>query len=104
MLEPDRWPGWWPDLALAVAEDRGRSGVRWQVTGAVDGTAELWLEPVMDGVVVHWFLRGKQRAGRPGREAARQRRRWRSVVLTLKDELEAGRPPGVKPGDEAAED
>lgn len=104
LLDPARWPGWWPDLRLAVVEDRGRDGVRWQATGAVVGTAELWLEPVLDGVVVHWFLRGRSRSGDGDREVARQRRRWRSAVLAAKDALERGRPPGVKPDQERAED
>jgi hypothetical protein len=101
-LDPVDWRRWWPRLELEVAQDRGPVGVRWRVSGEVQGTGELWLEPVMDGVVVHWFLRGSCR-GRAARTAARYRRDWRRVSFGLKDRLEAGRPPGVKPRGQAAE-
>ena len=31
VADSSRWPRWWPGLALTVAEDRGRAGIRWQV-------------------------------------------------------------------------
>lgn len=100
----DGWPSPWPGLRLTVTEDREVEGVRWQAAGAVAGTAELWLEPVLDGTVVHWFLRGTPASGRATRAAAHHRRAWQAVVLGLKDELESGRPPGVKPTAATAED
>ena len=52
---------------------------------------EIWLEPVGDGVVLHWYLRAdpltRDHAGRPRRERARVRR-WKEQVHALKDELE----------------
>ena len=39
-----------------MVEDRGPSGQRWTVTGALTGTMEVWLEPMMDGVLLHYFL------------------------------------------------
>lgn len=45
-----------PDLALTVVEDRAEKGMRWAVAGPLTGTMEIWLEPVLDGVVLHYFL------------------------------------------------
>jgi hypothetical protein len=50
------WRRWWPDLRLQVVEDRAEKGIRWAVTGALAGTMEIWLEPLMDGVLLHYFL------------------------------------------------
>ena len=47
---------WFPDLGLTVVEDRAEKGVRWTVAGPLAGTMEIWLEPVLDGVVLHYFL------------------------------------------------
>jgi hypothetical protein len=122
--DPQRWRAWWPDLQLTVFMDRGEQGVRWSVTGDLVGSAEIWLEPFGDGVVVHHYLRADPT--RPGsrtevvegdpaklaRLADRVRRRhalaWKRSVNALKDELEAGRAPGmpregVKPPPEVAE-
>jgi hypothetical protein len=56
-----RWAGWWPDLELRASEYRGAKGVRWLVRsaqrGRFAGSMEIWLEPVDDGVVAHYFLR-----------------------------------------------
>lgn len=51
-----RWRLWWPDLTLDVREDRGDKGIRWTVAGPMDGTMEVWLEPCLDGVILHYFL------------------------------------------------
>ena len=122
--DPQRWRAWWPGLQLTVFMDRGEQGVRWSVTGDLVGSAEIWLEPFGDGVVVHHYLRADPtRPGSPtdavegdpaklARLADRVRRRhalaWKRSVNALKDELEAGRAPGmpregVKPPSEAAE-
>ena len=50
------WRRWFPDLLLDVVEDRADKGVRWTVSGSLTGTMEIWLEPVLDGVVLHYFL------------------------------------------------
>ena len=92
--DPIRWRQWWPDLALTVAADRGRSGLQWRVGGGLRGTAEIWLEPVGDGTVVHFYLR----AGLSDAERARRTLAWKRSVHALKDELEAGRPPGTPVG------
>ena len=101
--DPARWRGWWPDLELTVFMDRGLAGIRWSVSGALHGSTELWLEPVLDGVVVHYYLRadsaGSAGSEHPGRAADRLRdrraRAWKRSVNALKDELERGRPPGT---------
>ncbi len=111
--DPALWRRWWPDLELQVAHDRGRDGLRFAVTGALVGTAEFWLEPWGDGVVVHYFLRAD--VTRPGsavevralsakaaaREVRRRGQQNKRGIWALKDALEKGRPTGeprVAPG------
>lgn len=111
IADPARWRSWWPDLNLVVFMDRGLKGVRWTVTGALVGSCEIWLEPYGDGVIAHHYLRADptrpgsdteplaaspRRLARRGRRLSRQRVvAWKAVVNALKDELEAGRAPGV---------
>lgn len=106
--DPSAWARWWPTLRLELAEGRGDKGVRWQVVGEqLRGTSEVWLEQVRDGTVVHFYLRvdpvdapsSRQRA----RRLADRLRRAHAVAFkrrlnALKDELEAGRPPGERVG------
>ncbi len=56
VADPASWRRWWPDLRLTVVEDRGAVGHRWTVAGALTGTMEIWLEPSLDGVMLHYFL------------------------------------------------
>ncbi|EGD55832.1 hypothetical protein [Gordonia neofelifaecis] len=60
-----RWRQWWPDLELTVVEDRANQGVRWTVTGPVDGTMEIWCEECMDGFVLHYYLHAEPAAELP---------------------------------------
>jgi hypothetical protein len=92
---------WWPTWSVTVFMDRGQLGSRWSVTGAVDGlpavgSAEIWLEPVLDGIVLHHFLRLDVSAST--RRCARAQRRytlgWKQQVAAFKDHLEADRVPG----------
>ncbi|WP_016700350.1 hypothetical protein, partial [Actinoalloteichus spitiensis] len=102
-----RWAGWWPGLLLRVEEDRGVEGVRWRVDGSLVGTMEVWLEPVLDGTVLHYFLRADPvvppwwpAALVPVAHAVtrnRWRTRGRSVAFAVRGELDGGRPPGVDP-------
>jgi hypothetical protein len=94
----DLWRSWWPGLELTVVRDRGSAGVRWSVAGDLAGTAEIWLEPWRDGVIVHWFLQATTAGERAGSDATR-----RDLVLSfkrrihaLKDELERDRAAGVR--------
>lgn len=92
------WRAWWPDLELSVDRDRGRKGIRWAVRGALTGSAEVWLEPWQDGVIVHWYLRADP-AGRTVRRAENVRRAYlldyKRHIHALKDELERDRPVGA---------
>lgn len=123
VADPRRWSAWWPDLRLTTTRDRGHKGMQWAVQGALVGTAEIWLEPWWDGVLLHFYLRadpargwgsggdgpgerGDEQAGasrggdRQGAavRAARLRQHraqlWKRAVHRLKDELEHGRRPG----------
>src|ERR1700741_3409838 len=50
------WRRGGPYLRLEVVEDRREKGIRWTVTGALTGTMEVWLEPLLDGVILNYFL------------------------------------------------
>lgn len=97
----EQWQRWWPDLELEVREDRGDKGIRWSVRGGLTGTMEVWLEPSLDGVVVHYFMHAEPAQPMSGRRAAaanRERRIAGKVMsFEIKDRLEADRPAGVAP-------
>lgn len=106
--DPALWRRLWPDLDLEVMTDRGVQGIRWTVTGALVGSMEVWLEGVLDGTVLHYFLRAEpavEPAGKGGERAARRarartvarQREAKAVAFGLKRRLERGRPPGVAP-------
>lgn len=102
---PARWRAWWPDLVLDVREDRAEKGIRWTVAGPLTGTMEVWLEPVMDGTVVHYFLHAEPTGVSPqavgtldlaGMNHAR-RLAGKAMTFELKRQLEAGRAAGEPP-------
>jgi hypothetical protein len=97
------WRRWWPDLRLQVVEDRGPAGQRWTVAGALTGTMEVWLETVMDGVVLHYFLHAEP-TGVSGDQLAsldlpqcnhRRRVVGKNMAFEVKNYLERNRPVGV---------
>lgn len=93
------WRRWWPDLQLTVREDRGDKGVRWAVAGPVGGTMEVWLEPCMDGVVLHYFLHAEPvptaPAGSALPEVVRARRvAGKVMAFEVKARAERGRVAG----------
>jgi hypothetical protein len=102
------WRRWWPDLHLQVVEDRAEKGIRWTVTGAVTGTMEVWLEPMvdgLDGVVLHYFLHAEP-TGIPASQLAklnlakmthRRRVAGKNMAFEVKATLERSRPVGVSP-------
>jgi hypothetical protein len=96
-----RWPEYWPDLTCRVYADRGEQGLRWTVAGALVGTMEVWLEPVLDGTLLHYFLRARPpqppRGRRLRREIRRRQLAAKRVSLGLKRELEGDRAPGCPP-------
>ncbi|MEO6879354.1 MAG: polyketide cyclase / dehydrase and lipid transport [Mycobacteriaceae bacterium] len=98
---PRRWRRWWPDLQLTVVHDRGAAGIRWQVGGALVGTMEMWLEPVLDGTVVHHFLHAEGPSLAPRHIPAQvhiRRLQAKRVAFEVKRTLEAGRQVGEPPG------
>lgn len=86
-----RWAHWWPGLVLTVEQDRGPEGIRWLVAGEPGGTMEIWLEPVLDGTVAHYYLRIGSLSERAGR---RWTRNAKIVLWQLKDEIERDRTVG----------
>lgn len=98
---PNNWRRWWPDLALDVREDRAEKGIRWSVSGGLTGTMEVWLEPALDGVILHYFLHAEPEPALPaGKLAAANRARrvaGKNMSFEVKSRLEAGRPAGVSP-------
>lgn len=104
MAEPANWRRWWPDLELVIEEWRGEKGVRWTVSptrrGEV-GSMEVWLEPVFDGVVAHYFLRLDAADGRPlsrrrrSRVAHDYRCRVKQAFWALGDQLDPDRTARV---------
>lgn len=101
LAERDRWPHLWPDLRLQVYADRGEEGLRCTVQGALVGTMELWLEPMLDGTLLHYFLRVDPpqplTSRRLRREIRRRQLQAKRISLGLKRRLEADRPIGVGP-------
>jgi hypothetical protein len=103
VAEPGNWRRWWPQLGLEVDEWRGDKGVRWSVISAgggaqsLCGSAEVWLEPMFDGVVVHFFLRldpppGHRLSQRSCRRVThRYRLRTKQAFWALADQLDRGR-------------
>ena len=103
VAEPANWRRWWPDLDLAVDQWRGVKGVRWVVRSAggraagMSGTAEVWLEPMHEGVVAHVFLRLDPKDGQDVPRSAAERitrdfrLRTKKVFWALADQLDPGR-------------
>ena len=96
------WRRWFGDLRLDVVEDRADKGVRWTVAGPLTGTMEIWLEPVLDGVVLHYFLHAEPTgaaAETVNLAAVTHQRRvaGKRMAFEVKNTLEAGRPVGVAP-------
>lgn len=100
-----KWRRWFPDLRLEVTEDRADKGIRWSITGALTGTMEVWLEPSMDGVILHYFLHAEP-TGASAPEVAgmklakmnhRRRVAGKKMAFEVKTSLEEARPVGVSP-------
>ncbi|MFM8597902.1 MAG: polyketide cyclase / dehydrase and lipid transport [Mycobacterium sp.] len=100
------WRRWFPDLNLDVVEDRADKGMRWAVTGALTGTMEIWLEPVLDGVVLHFFVHAEPSGATAWQLAKmdlatmthRRRVAGKRMAFEIKNRLEASRPLGTAPG------
>ena len=101
-----RWRSWWPDLTLEVRDDRGEKGIRWGVSGALDGTMEVWLEPALDGVILHYFLHAEPDpastvGGVATRNLAEANRLRRVAGKRMSFELKSAAERGRRPGDPA---
>ena len=103
VADPASWRRWWPDLRLSVVEDRGPAGQRWTVTGALTGTMEIWLEPLFDGVILHYFVHAEP-AGVAAWELAKmnlakanhvRRVAGKTMAFEVKQKLEESRKVGV---------
>jgi hypothetical protein len=105
VADQSSWRRWWPDLRLQVVEDRAEKGIRWTVTGAVTGTMEIWLEPSLDGVVLHYFLHAEPTGVAAWQLAKlnlakmthRRRVAGKKMAFEVKSTLERSRPVGVSP-------
>jgi hypothetical protein len=107
IADAERVAQWWPRMTLVLTRNRGPKGREWRVQGdwsgvSWTGSLEIWLEPNLDGVVLHHYVRWDPIAGPlSARDAARLTRRyatsWKRTALALKDELEAGRIIGEGP-------
>jgi hypothetical protein len=103
VADPASWRRWWPDLRLTVVEDRGAAGHRWTVAAALTGTMEIWLESVLDGVVLHYFLHAEPSGVAAWQLAKmnlakmnhRRRVAGKNMAFEVKQTLEATRPVGV---------
>ena len=105
IAEPSSWRRWWGDLRLHVVEDRAEKGIRWSVTGPLTGTMEVWLEPCLDGVLLHYFLHAEP-SGASARQLSRMnlakmthRRRvaGKKMSFDVKSAVEGARPVGISP-------
>lgn len=105
VADPPSWRRWWPDLRLEVTEDRADKGIRWSVTGPLTGTMEIWLDPVLDGVLLHYFLHAEP-SGVTARQLAkmnlakmthRRRVAGKNMAFEVKTALERSRPLGISP-------
>ncbi|MGZ5415426.1 MAG: hypothetical protein ACXWDC_10075 [Aeromicrobium sp.] len=85
-------------MNLRCYEDRGIDGKRWTLSESLTGTAEVWLEPSHDGVIVHVYIQADPRSRR-SRASLKRRyavpvKRW---ILDVKAGYEIDRPAGVAP-------
>ncbi|UYM05402.1 hypothetical protein [Solicola gregarius] len=105
LCEESFWEDRLPGVRLRCIDDRDELGKRWSVHGAMRGSAEVWLEPWLDAVVVHVFWQVDLADGH--RPSARVRRRYavdlKAHVAAVKDRLEAGRAPGTPRAGQAGE-
>jgi hypothetical protein len=88
---------------LEVIEDRVDKGMRWRINGPVTGTMEIWLESMLDGVVLHYFMHAEPTGVSAWEVAAtdlakmthRRRVAGKRMAFEVKTELEAARRPGM---------
>jgi hypothetical protein len=92
------WGALLPGTRLRCYQDRGRLGKRWRLDGRLRGTAEVWLESLPTGVLVHVYVRADP--VRPLRPAGLRRlhrriaRDLKRFGFAVKDAAEGDRPAG----------
>ena len=96
LCDEARWERWFPGVQLCCVHDRGSLGKRWRLTGALVGTAEIWLEAVSMGTVVHAFLQADPPPPRRRRRTSARARHapariLRTQVLAVKIDLDRDR-------------
>ena len=97
------WSEWFADLSLRCFDDRGAQGKRWAITGALVGTAEIWLEQLRTGTIVHAFVQADPAATTRRRRATRARlekrygHRLKAHIVAVKDAHDLERPAGTLP-------
>lgn len=105
VADPGNWRRWWPDLNLDVVQERAAAGIRWTVTGPLVGSMEIWLEPMLDGVLLHYFLHAEP-AGAAAWQLAgmnltamtyRRRVSGKRMAFEVKQTVEQHRAVGDKP-------
>ena len=79
---------WFPRLSFDVFMDRGEKGTRWSITGELEGSMEVWLEPMARGTVVHWFVRGEPTTSAPRDVAGRYVDMINARMFAFKDAAE----------------
>lgn len=98
VANPASWREWWPDLRLTVREERGAQGVRWSIAGALSGTMEVWIEPALDGGILHYFLHAEPVSAVSGAKLNALRQACRiagtRMAFAVKATAEQGRAPG----------
>ncbi|MDQ3484752.1 MAG: polyketide cyclase / dehydrase and lipid transport [Actinomycetota bacterium] len=96
-----QWAIWFPDLTLGGIGGPGPKGVRWDVSGALVGTVEVWLEEYGDSTIVHTYVRAEpaKRVGDSRRTQTWATRRYalplKAHLLAVKFAMEAGRELGT---------
>jgi hypothetical protein len=89
------WQAWFPRLQRQVFMDRGEKGVRWSVTGDIDGSVEVWLEAYGRGTIVHWYVRGDEASDRRAEKVREHYHRTiKQGMFLVKDQAEQGQPGG----------
>ena len=89
LCDPALLGEWFPALTFAVFMDRAEKGTRWSITGDIDGSMEVWLEPMARGALVHWFIRGEPASTR-GDVVGRYIDLLNARMFAFKDEAERG--------------
>jgi hypothetical protein len=92
------WARLLPGTTLECYADRGLRGKRWQLHGRLLGTAEVWLQSLPTGVLVHVYVRADPatplRPGRVRRLHERTARDLKRFGFQVKDAAEGTRRPG----------